>query len=275
LLIGGTGNQPTQINGDSSQVIVEGVKSGVNIDLGGGRDYLSVYNPDSDGSRHIPQVNLPGHVNIDFGPDRGDGNLYVVNHQRMIVKRGSYVGIYKSDIYDLRVHGTSQADWVQLSNLRSRGRVWVYGGGGSDTIMVGGKWTNISGSLLLASTGGPNVDGRAVVTISSNDGSNHVNASTDKWMTISGPITITTGTRPQRDVPLAGDVVKMKGIKGIGQLSINTEGDDDLIDLAGLIGDTLYVDGGLGQDSFVSRLGPLPQFTTVSIVGIEDNQSGL
>lgn len=116
-------------------MIVEGVKSGVNIALNDGNDRLKVVNPrPTDGTPFGPQVNLPGAVNIDQGAFGGDTTLYVVNHQRMNVELGSdgsRLAIHGSEIFDLRVHGSGRADRIELNNLRSRGNVWVYAGGAS------------------------------------------------------------------------------------------------------------------------------------------------
>ena len=164
---------------------------------------------------------------------------------------------------------------IELNNLRSRGKVWVYAGGGDDHIQIIGKRTDISGSLIVSSINGPANFGRAQVFVSGSPVGG-VPASTDDWATISGTITINPGTLPPQNFAQVGDHIRVLGVKNVGRLSINTTGDNDFIQLAGVTGNALEIDGGPGdEDTLGSTDGHRPEFSTVSIVGIEQNLSGL
>lgn len=66
------------------------------------------------------------------------------------------------------------------------------------------------------------------------------------------------------------------GVKDVSQLTISTTCDYDFIQITGVTGDTLDIDGGPeDEDTLGSSDGHRPEFSTVSIVGIEQNLSGL
>lgn len=264
-------SQQTTINGGAS-VIVEGVKNGVGIWLGGGQDLLKVVNPlpATNGAPNRAQVNLPGVVQIGLGEDGGAATLYVVNNVQVTVgmgNLGSELLMRGSQVYNLTVNGGPGPDRMSFTGLVSRGNVTINGGavgpndGGGDRIEIGNRYTDIRGPLTIVTKASS-----TIYLLGSMD--KQLPASTSDWARISGPVTIDAQG-------LRGDLVYVVGVLAMSRLTINTADGNDLINIAGVSGDSLEIDGGAGTDDILQGSAERVSFASISVSGIERNSSGL
>jgi hypothetical protein len=163
---------PTLINGRSS-VIVEGVKNGMVMNMGGGYDKVNIYRPNALGKL----ATIPGQVNIDLGSGGDILDARIINHAQVNIEGGSeddYMTLYGNlcsstitgaagrDSLYLRatVGGTLSADmgdgndgidFTDFTSKWSTSQVSVTMGNGTDDVETSGY--NANGGLLKIDTG--------------------------------------------------------------------------------------------------------------------------
>lgn len=224
------GKTPTTVNGQAS-VIVEGVKSGVQINLGVGDDRLVIY-------RHGAAASVPGTVSVSMGEGNDQANLYVVNHQQMYVHLGP-------GTRDLLIMGGL------VSGLNVLGDPHPTAGdppppAGTDEIHFFGL--RIDGAALIDTAyGDDRMEGwfttsnaRATVAIETGAGNDYVGFTSDDKMTLNARLRIDTGS--------GNDAVSVSGVRSNSRLIINVGAGNDGISVSGLTLPSFVAWMGQGDD---------------------------
>lgn len=188
-------HQTTTINGESTPLIVEGIKNGAVIRLGDGDNALRIANiPSHSSVPEAPQVPFPGRISIASGRGADDIRLFLNNGNQIFVNSGDgedYVQIKASSVKHLtlnsdpiRAEGKTQVganDRIEIGRLKSRGTVKITSGLGRDDINVLGS-SKIDGPLAIDLGSGLNI-----LNVGRPSGS-------DSRPTINGSITVVGGS---------------------------------------------------------------------------------
>lgn len=255
------GEMPTKINGQTS-LIVEGVKAGLQMNLGDGVDIVYVF-----GTRglHSP-AGIPGMVNIDMGPGNDRLDLQIKNHDTVNVQMGK-----GSDFLLLRAQdplntttllgdpdfssGDPAGDDTMRIYLQAAGPTIVNGAYGNDRIRIDGRTTTSRATLHFKGEQGDDSLSLVIVgelqagfRIDGGDGNDHVEQTLG---TVTGDAIINVGR--------GADTVVLKDLKLSGSLTVWAGMGDDLVTLTwGINCQSTSLGGGDGTDTlemgkYVSR----------------------
>jgi hypothetical protein len=266
----------TTINGQDS-VIVEGVKTGANIDLGEGNNFLRISRTGNNPTDYRAAA-VPGPVTINTGAGKDLLWLYLQNHAQVTVNSGSgddRIDIHRSTLYNLTVNADSpdpnaQQDWGQdLARIGAsvvRGATNVYMGpdhmDASDSLAItygsefdgGFHFEGLASSLYwYAGDSGSQVKGPVNLT---------VQFVTLEHVHVTGSLTVTGNDR------MSGGT--LTDVTVSDELSLYGLGDADYFGLKDVQSPTTLIDGGDGNDTYRDYGGnSLGEVTFTSVENIE------